>query len=387
MRIFAYFSSSTTATSTVASPKPDATVIDIKSEPIVENVHPSESIATSDTSSSNASQEQPERPPIMAVSTPNLNVASVDAPAKKPRFSFRPFTTHSQHNEHVLTAVQEHEKKVKASAALSHRLAAPLTVTSDKRAKESALVLKSLILGPTAASPKVTVAAANPQLNKIKSQLLQPKSANKVIAQLRALSVPSAEGEHPSTGKSSGLIHAVCLEHTDAEEHELHFSKFERSAPSPTQLFLKISSVPVEELVSIFSEMRIVSLLEAPDLGFGQPGDGDGILAGAVPTAETVIKGIQQLTPQLMALGYATGKAVIPDHTGIYPPTDRMSVLTCTCVSFVDYQLLTYMTDWWGLEIVLPPRSLLYLKASVLYISPKLLTRLYRTLTRFPTPL
>lgn len=46
-----------------------------------------------------------------------------------------------------------------------------------------------------------------------------------------------------------------------------------------------------------------------------------------------------------MALGYATGKVISTDHSGIYPPTDRMSVLTY----------------WWGLEVVLPPPSLEYL--------------------------
>jgi len=46
-----------------------------------------------------------------------------------------------------------------------------------------------------------------------------------------------------------------------------------------------------------------------------------------------------------MALGYATGQAIKPDHSGIYPPTDRMSVLTY----------------WWGLELLLPPPSLVYL--------------------------
>jgi len=35
----------------------------------------------------------------------------------------------------------------------------------------------------------------------------------------------------------------------------------------------------------------------------------------------------------------------MPDHSGIYPPTDRMSVLTY----------------WWGLELVLPSSSLAYL--------------------------
>ncbi|KAG6805663.1 hypothetical protein H0H92_014527, partial [Tricholoma furcatifolium] len=81
--------------------------------------------------------------------------------------------------------------------------------------------------------------------------------------------------------------------------------------------------------------MNIVSLFTAPGLGIGQPGDGEGVLAGAVPTAETVINGFEQITPQLMALGYATGKSIMVDHK-----------------------------DWWGLELLLPPPSLDNLAAS-----------------------
>jgi hypothetical protein len=94
------------------------------------------------------------------------------------------------------------------------------------------------------------------------------------------------------------------------------------------------------------NEMHVVELIKAPDLGLGQPGDGEGILAGALPTPETVLKGVKEITPQLMALGYATGRSLLPDHSGecmlfksnrafltnapgIYPPTDRISVLTC----------------------------------------------------------
>jgi hypothetical protein len=95
----------------------------------------------------------------------------------------------------------------------------------------------------------------------------------------------------------------------------------------------------------MFKEMHVIDLVTSPDLGLGQPGNGEGVLAGAVPTAETVLQGVKQITPQLMALGYATGKVISTDHSGIYPPTDRMSVLTY----------------WWGLEVVLPPPSLEYL--------------------------
>ena len=44
-------------------------------------------------------------------------------------------------------------------------------------------------------------------------------------------------------------------------------------------------------------------------LGLGKLGDrdGEGILAGALPSVKTVLNGFTQITPQLMALGYTAG--------------------------------------------------------------------------------
>ena len=148
---------------------------------------------------------------------------------------------------------------------------------------------------------------------------MQPKSANRVIAQLRALPVMD---EATASGQlyPSAPIHAVCLAHPDAEEHRLHFAKLTPDAPGDgTSITVpNVASASLDKLIITFREMRIVNLVTAPDFGFGQPGDGEGLLAGAVPTAETVINGIEQITPQLMALGYATGRAILPDHKGQY---------------------------------------------------------------------
>jgi hypothetical protein len=46
-----------------------------------------------------------------------------------------------------------------------------------------------------------------------------------------------------------------------------------------------------------------------------------GILAGALPTAKTVIGGVELITPKLMVLGFATGKAAVHDHLGILLPS------------------------------------------------------------------
>ncbi|KAF9024811.1 hypothetical protein BDZ89DRAFT_1162024 [Hymenopellis radicata] len=288
--------------------------------------------------------------PAQDVPLPLSPVTSVDGEHnnRKRRISLRPFARPRVHEEHThnLSTIQEHEKKAIAVAALSKSLV--VSSSSDKKAKQSALVVRALIIGNTAPSTKVTPLVAKPQLSKVKSQLMKPKSANKVIAHLRQLSVEDAQSRERVPSK--GPIHAVCLLHTDPEEHELHFARLcgpihDHSETTSSFTFPSVSSASVDKLSEILNDMHVIDLVRSPDFGLGQPGDGVGILAGAVPTAETVINGIQQITPQLLALGYATGRAITPDHNGIFPPTDRMSVLTY----------------WWGLEIALPPPSLDYL--------------------------
>jgi hypothetical protein len=152
---------------------------------------------------------------------------------------------------------------------------------------------------------------------------MQPKSANQVIAQLRALPAAEVEvvakgGQVDSEDKPTGPVHAVCLDTTDADAEKRYFSRLTegdtvaaKPVSSPT-----IVNASIGQLASMFRDMHIISLVMTPDFGLGQPGDGHGILSGAIPTAETVLNGVEQITPQLMALGLATGKAVLPDHKG-----------------------------------------------------------------------
>ncbi|KAJ7178535.1 hypothetical protein C8R43DRAFT_871345 [Mycena crocata] len=289
-------------------------------------------------------------PAASDVSAVRQSTESTKPPVPR-RLSFRNLASTTPKHKPILSEVQEHEKKASAANALAKRLSKPLSSNSDKRAKESALIVRTLIVGPPSndyATPKLTKAVARPQLSKVKSQLMQPNSANRVIAQLRALPVidEATANEQDTSKYPSAPIHAVCLAHPDAEEHELHFANFHAdSHDGPGKSVPNVASASLDRLTRTFSEMHIVNLLTAPDLGIGQPGDGDGLLAGALPTAQTVLTGIEQITPQLMALGYATGRAILPDHKGVHPPTDRMSVLTY----------------WWGLEVVLPPPTLEYL--------------------------
>ncbi|KAJ7462301.1 hypothetical protein B0H11DRAFT_2055015 [Mycena galericulata] len=283
---------------------------------------------------------------VKADSPPGRQSDDFTKPPVTRRLTFRSFAPTATKHKPVLSEVQEHEKKTGAANAFTKRFSKPQSSNSEKRAKESALIVRTLIVGPSSndyATMKVTNALAKPRLSKVKSQLMQPTSANRVIAQLRVL--PVLDDESDGGKAPSAPIHAVCLAHPDAEEHQLHFAKLTPNDLDSSNFVPNVASTSLEKLISMFAEMHIVSLITAPDLGLGQPGDGPGLLAGAVPTAETVLNGIEQITPQLMALGYATGRAVLPDHTGVHPPTDRMSVLTY----------------WWGLELLLPPPSLAYL--------------------------
>lgn len=238
-----------------------------------------------------------------------------------------------------------------------HKEGAGRVSRSELRAHKNALRVQALITGePTASSPEVTPIIAQARLNKIKHQLSEPKSANKLISELRRLPVQSsdvdAQDAHGDCNRHRGPIHAVCLEHADAEQEFLHLTKLQASPSAAGMLnrltspsLVSLSAAPVDKLVDMLNGMQVIDLLSQPDLGIGQPGDGKGLLAGAVPTAETVLNGAKLITPHLMAIGYATGKQFTPDHSDVYPPTDRISVITY----------------WWGLEVLMPPPTLEYL--------------------------
>ena len=81
----------------------------------------------------------------------------------------------------------------------------------------------------------------------------------------------------------------------------------------------RMFSVCVDKTAVLFNlnEIHVIYLVtNHPDfVELGQPGNGQGILSSALPTVETVIEGVERITPELliMALGYATGKGC---HTG-----------------------------------------------------------------------
>ncbi|KAG1743506.1 hypothetical protein EDB19DRAFT_1964547 [Suillus lakei] len=97
------------------------------------------------------------------------------------------------------------------------------------------------------------------------------------------------------------------------------------------QHFVQLGSVATATVTALsesLANVHLIDLLTAPDMGFSTPASSLGLLAGAVPCAKTIIDGLQQITLQLLVLGYATSKAILPDHKGVVVPTDWLSVLT-----------------------------------------------------------
>ena len=276
---------------------------------------------------------------------------------------------------------------------------------SQKEALSSAMTLRTIMLGLDSSKPSSTgnsilhlggnfsrhfsptFSSPLPNLKKVKAQLLKPESANAIISYLRRLPLPDgpsfhlpgrASSEslvtHPDTG--GGPIHAVCLACTDEEAEKVHFSRLRTghtlSPTSPDLLSAPSSSSPpniatasLESLIPVLRDLRLVSLLTSPDLGFGQPVSDEkdiGIFTGSIPSPAVLVDGFEEITTQLMNLGFATSKAIAPSHAGIYPPEDRMSCLTCEWPCLQHFHFESQITiDWWGLELVLPEPSVQYL--------------------------
>lgn len=307
---------------------------------------------------------------VDAAPIPNQNTSEL--PRRTRRLSFQSFSFGQSKNKHPaehISHAKQVEKQEAAEEALKER---KLVLTRDgRKVDKAAAALATIILGPvhmvasTAASvttySKKPFQSSKPKLagpqtiQKVQNQLLTPKQANKVIAKLRTIDPAEESPELPPHKHSQSQhlrtrkpgerpIHAVCLDCTDEEADEHHFSKLATTqevemrnsrkhpapAPSPKSGETSFAFADITTIVPVLRSMKLVTLVTAPDLGFGQPPDSPGLLAGSVPSVQSFADGLQEMTGQLMALGFATSKVVYPNHTGVYPPTDRMSVLTCT---------------------------------------------------------
>lgn len=332
----------------LAEPAP-ASVTD-SSQPSAD-ARPSVSIYSSDTRQEAPAVETP------AIVTAELTIASAEEnnhelkppPTRQRRFSWRGISLFNgnaqEEHKPALSADEEQRKKFSVAEDRTRRILK--VYSADRKARESAIIVRSLIVGQHA----ITVAETNKKpmnkakVSKVKADLMQPKKANKVIAHLRAL--PGSSDALPPSGKLDAAhepvttthpIHAVCLPLTDADANVQHFSKLSvhsaTEAPSQdialdvTVTLAQVSSVyntGVEQLKTMLSEMHLVDLLTA-DMGIGQPGDGPGLLSGSVPTAKTILDGVKEVTPTLMSLGYATGKMLLPDHSGLIHLIDQAYV-------------------------------------------------------------
>ncbi|KAG2358459.1 hypothetical protein BDR07DRAFT_1171010, partial [Suillus spraguei] len=207
---------------------------------------------------------------------------------------------------------------------------------SDRRARDTAVMIRSVIVGDHEmmhSGAKKSKSLSTSDLARVKAQLLDPKSSRKIIDHLHTMSASLADTGSVNTGP----IHAVCLDAIDKEIHEQHFIQLG-----------SVATATATTICDALANVHLVNLLTAPDMGFGAPASSPGLLAGAVPSAETIIDGLQQITPQLLALGYASSKAILPDHKGVIVPTDRLSVLTY----------------WWGFEVCMPPPTIEHLSAA-----------------------
>lgn len=273
---------------------------------------------------------------------------------------------------------------------------------AEKRTASYALLLRSIIIGTPYSS---TGRSKPPPLKKLKSELLNPKDANRLIAEVRGLPTPDTsrgvlhgtlrglngkleEKDFPVVPTGRTPIHAVCLDCTDARADEAHFSRLTTSSAAgskgggttvltltpevaqtaPSTLsppgsssasFPNIAQADLSSILPMLQTLRLVDLVSqsieligtpSNDFGFGQSvDDGGGFLAGAVPSSGSLAEGVIEVGQQLLSLGFATSAAVVPSHVGVYPPKDRLSVLSY----------------WWGYEVVIPPPSMKYLAVSV----------------------
>jgi hypothetical protein len=338
---------------------------------------PEQDRASDDPTPADSSDQQGNETPVQNGTAPIelTTSAAATAPASKPssrRWSLQRFVSPKRHAP-AASETERHARRMRAATAAAEH-AVPKLSFADRRAHHDALVVRALLVGTSGISPSPAktskAAVSKSDVSKTKAALLQPREANKVIAQLRKLPSDDASASHAP-------IHAVCLQENDADADAKHFHLMRKDPSvkgdavaqdvSISSRLPSISFAALDSVAETFRGLELVSLVTAPDFGLGQPGDGNGILSGALPTAETIINGAIQITPQLMSLGYATGRAIVPNHTGVYPPTDRMSVLTCAFhlwyIFTVSLQLLTSLAsiDWWGLELVMPEPTMSYL--------------------------
>ncbi|KAJ1304496.1 hypothetical protein OPQ81_005642 [Rhizoctonia solani] len=289
-------------------------------------------------------------------------------------------------SDHTTPGHKRNHSLIPIGLLTSRKPTLPKVTKNDRRAVESALSLRTLIIGPAALDAKEknkkgneSRASAAGALRKVNQQLLEPDEANRVIAALRELPPPdlppaaaqtvetvrkkkgwafgrgtSREDERQECHKEGAgtvamPIHGCCLDITDEEAEAKHFSKLTGSAFAGSAAGTEANpnantgSADLSSLIPMLKNLRLVNLQASPDLSSNA--DKDGLLVSSVPTPGGLVDGMEKVGQTLMSLGFATTQAVLPSYVGIDPPKDRMSVLTY----------------WWGYEVVFSPPTMRYL--------------------------
>ena len=199
------------------------------------------------------------------------------------------------------------------------------TASRTRRATKAALALRQLIVDPpsTQRSPPAANHRTSPSkttvprlrdkdVDRLRTQLLKPVEAGLVIHEARALS----GGGDPTR--------AVCLDCGEVRAEELIRGAEEevtagmKEEAKSSQLPLLVSLLDPSDGTDI-SCLPFGLLLPASAMSLRQP------LAGALPSADTLKRGFDALLTAESKIYLSEG----PNHAGIHPPTDRLSIYTC----------------------------------------------------------
>lgn len=265
-------------------------------------------------------------------------MSSTAVPKTRARFSINPLSivsslsSSTKTNENGSGKAKQNEDKPSAPPVKVSR--------ADKEAFACATTIRAFTV-PVAASQ----AASSPaDLQKVKDQLLNPKTAAAVIHHLSRLPSPAAAAavptiENTAASARSKPTQAVALSMIDEDVDKLLTSKL-RATP---QARLAVGDQQAGGLVSMLhatlpsiqevaKDLKSVSILGTNgNFGIGDSvgSNASGILSGSVPSAQELLTGLEGIGRSLLSFGYATDELPYPDEKDLHPPTDRISLLYC----------------------------------------------------------
>lgn len=178
----------------------------------------------------------------------------------------------------------------------------------------------------------------------IPAALIKPKEANKIIDELKKITVSAGQAAEEQVGEGPQVsamqtshVKGACLDCTDAEV-------LDKSQAASTQIAegKEISDHTAKGVTDRINQLT----------------------ANGIPSAGTMLGQMASSAGAFEALAGVTGKMIDASgaHAGIIdPPTDRMSILVYWYVRFVSMANRSDARCRWGYELVLPPPSIRYL--------------------------